>query len=588
MYTRIKSCLAMSHLKYSFAAVLLLAACAQTPETALSVQPPEQTVATPLAAPAVLVEAAKLPDVDLTTELLYQYLLSEFANQRGNKSLAANTSEDVAQQTRDPRLAKRAAQLALESGDMNKTIAAFRLWRETDPSVVMVPRVLSSLLLRGGRLDEARDEFAKVLKADPDHAANIFMQIYPLAVAYPDKSAVLKIIRELAAPYPAVAEAHLLVAQLAVAVDDEPLALNEVRKAKALRAEWDAPVALEAALLVKTDPALSLALLSHYLSKHPESDAIRLQYARSLLAQKQYQAAHDEFKRLSKNSPDNIELAFAVALISLQLNDMPGAEAELKGATALKGADAVEYFLGQLNEAKTDEAGALRHYRAVKTGEYQFPATLRLIDLLRKQGKIAEARLQLTQAQAVTLAQRLQALMIDAQLLSDAGQYSGAYQVLKQGLLKCPDQPELLYDAAMVADKLKQYAISEKLLRKLIKVKPDFAHAYNALGYSLLERKVHIKEAVSLVEKALVLSPEDPAIMDSVGWGYYRSGRLLDSVAMLRRAFAANPDPEIAGHLGEALWAQGEKAEAARVWQDSLKAHPDSDPLKAVMKRFVP
>ena len=599
MYPRIKSCLAMSHLKYSFAVVLLLAGCAQTGQVALPVHPPEQAkqadVSEPVVAsveniklPEVKLPEVKLPGIELTNELLYQYLLSEFANQRGFKALAVDVSSELAQQTRDPRLAKRAAQLALESGDMNKTVAAFRLWQETDPSAATAPRVLSSLLLRGGKLDEARDEFMKVLKADPDHAATVFLQLYPLTASYPDKPAVLKMMRELAASYPVVAEAHWLVAQLAVAAGDEPLALQEVRKAKALRAEWDAPVELEAALLAKTEPLAGLDLLSHYLTKYPQADSIRLQYARALLAQKRYQLAHDEFKALSQRSPDNLELAFAVALISLQLNDMPGAEAELRRATAIKGADAVEYFLGQLNEAKTDEAEALIHYRAVTSGEYQFPATLRLVYLLNKLGQLDAARLQLKLAQAVTPARQLQVLMIDAQLLSDAGQYSEAYQVLLQGLLKYPDQTELLYDAAMAADKLNQYAASEKLLRKLIQIKPDFAHAYNALGYSFLERNVHIKEAVTLVEKALALSPDDPAIMDSVGWGYYRSGRLDESVVMLKRSFSANADPEIAAHLGEVLWVRGDKTEATRIWQDSLKAHPDNAPLLTVIKRYQP
>jgi len=342
----------MNHLKYSFPVILLLAACAQTPKSVLPVQlkSSEQTAEIPPAEAAVAevnvsevkLPQVNLPDVELTNELLYQYLLSELAYQRGYKSMAVNVSEDIAQQTRDPRLAKRAAQLALESGDMNKTVAAFRLWQETDPSAVMAPRVLASMLLRGGKLEEARDEFAKVLKTEPEHAATVFMQLYPLAMGYPDKTAVLNMMRELVVPYPDVAEAHWLIAQLALAAKDETLALIEVRKAKVLRDEWDAPVALEAALLAKTEAALSLTLLGDYLKKYPQDDGLRLQYARALLAQKQYQAAHDEFQLLSQNSPENIELAFAVALISLQLNDLSGAEAELKGAAAIKGEDAVE------------------------------------------------------------------------------------------------------------------------------------------------------------------------------------------------------------------------------------------------------
>lgn len=583
MYVRIKSCIAMTHFRYLLIAGLLLAGCAHKP-----VAPPETSVQSEPQATVVAEAAPILPDVELTSELLYEYLLTEFASQRGHKALAVEGSRDLAQKTRDPRLAKRAAQLALESGDMNRTVAAFRFWQETEPSAVMATRVLSSLLMRGGKLEEARIEFVKVLKSEEPRVGPVFMQIYPMAASYPDRVASLQLVRDLAAPYPDVAEAHWVVAQLAAG--DERLALEEVRKAARLRPEWDAPVSLEAALLRKSEPLQSLEVLRRYLANYPKSGEVRLQYARALLEQKQYKAARDEFQILAGAAPDNVELAFSVALISLQMNDLTGAEAQLKAALTRggKGLDAVEYFLGQLSEAKENEAEALIHYREVKTGEYQFSAQLRIVYLLNKLGQVTEARQQLAQASVVTPAQRVQVMMIDAQLLSEAQQYSEAYRVLEQGLTKFPSDADLLFEAGMLADKLGKYDASEKLLRKLIQIKPDHAHAYNALGYSMLERNVRVAEAVLLVERALQLTPDDHAIMDSVGWGYYRSGRLDESVQMLRKAYAGNPDPEIAAHLGEVLWIRGDKAEAEKIWQDSLKSHPDSAPLQAVMKRYLP
>ena len=454
----------------------------------------------------------------------------------------------------------------------------------------MATRMLSSLLLRGGKLDEARIEFVKVLKSEEPAVGAVFVQLYTMAASYPDKAAALGLMRGLAAPYPKVAEAHWLVAQLATAASDETLALSEVRRARELKPEWGAPVSLEAQLLNKAEPQKSLSLLQRYLSAHPAAGDLRLQYARALLAQKQYQAARDEFQLLANESPDNVDLPFAIALISLQLNDLSGAESQFKTALLRGGKtqDVIEYFLGQLSEAKEDEAEALTHYLAVTQGEYQFTAQLRVVYLLNKQGRSDEARVQLQQAQAATPAQRVQVLMIEAQLLSEAKKFTEAYKALEQGMVKLPDQPDLLYEAAMLADKLGKFDVSEKHLRHLIKLKPDHAHAYNALGYSLLERNVRIKEALGLVEHALQLTPDDHAIMDSVGWGYYRNGKLDESVLMLKRAFAGNPDPEIAAHLGEVLWIRGDKAEAASIWQDSLKAHPDNAPLQAVMKRYLP
>ncbi len=578
----------MSHLNYLIAVSLLLVGCAQTTKPIVLEKP------TPVVAPVTQVMppvvAVTLPGIELTDAILYQYLLTEFANQRGHKALAVEGSEELAQQTRDPRLAKRAAQLALESGDMNRAVAALKLWQETEPSSSMATRMLSQLLLRGGRLDEALIEFIKVIKEDEFNRGAIFLQLYPMMAAYPDKRAILGLMSELARPYPEVAEGHWVVAQLALSAGDSVLALKEVREAARLRPEWDWPVALEAQLLSPAFPEQTLQVLSLFLARYPGASEIRLQYARALLALKQYALAHDEFEKLSLLAPDRVEMAFAVALITMQLKDLPGAEAELKHALEKggKGQDTVAYFLGQLNEAKENDTQALIYYREVKAGEYQYRAQLRVIDLLHKQGKLLEARQYLQQISGEGEKDKLQLLMIDAQMLRENHQSLEAMQILQEGLKKFPDNEALLYEVAMLADSLGQFDASEKILRHLIYLKPDHAQAYNALGYSLLERNVRINEALVLVEQALRLAPNDPAIMDSVGWGYYRSGKLNESVAMLRSAFLANPDPEIAAHLGEVLWVKGDKAEAIQIWQASLKASPDSAPLQAVMKRYLP
>lgn len=583
MYTRIKSCVAMNQFRHLILASLLLAGCAQTSEPARLIPPEKGVSAYPVA-----VEKTVLPDIKLSDELLYEMLLTEFAEQRGHNALAVDASEDVAQKTRDPRLVKRAAQLVLESGDMDRAVAAFRLWQAVEPNAMMATRMLSQLLLRGGKLSEARPNLLKVLESDPLNAGITFLQLYPLVAYQSDKPAALKLMRDLAKPYPAVSEAHWVVAQLALSIGDEKLALSEVRVSHKLKPQWDSPIALEAQLLHEAEPQQSLSLLSDYLSKHPKAHAIRLQYARELLAQKQYKAARGEFQYLVHEGPDNVKLAFAVALISLQLKDTPGVEAEFKQSLIKdgKGADEVAYYLGQLNEAKEDEAQALNYYRQVRKGKYVYSAQLRQVYLLSKLGQLSAAQHCLHKIKANTRAQHAQLVVVDAQLLRKAKQDKRAYRALQQGLLKQPNNSELLYETAMQADKLEHYQVAEKLLRKLIEIKPDDAQAYNALGYGFLERNVRIAEAVKLVEHALQLSPKDYSIMDSVGWGYYRSGKLNESVAMLRRALLGNPDPEIAAHLGEVLWTRGDKQEATQLLRGAFKDHPDNKQLKVLIKRF--
>ena len=572
----------MAQFKYIILGSLLLAACAHSPqkqEADDQIEQPEQQAEVP----------QMLPNVELSGELLYEFLLSEIASQRDNDTLAVEGSTDLAKKTRDPRLAMRAAHIALQFGQIDKGIEALRIWRDADPASLMARRMLSSVLLRSGKLDEAGDEFVNLLKADKAHSAQTFVQIYQMLATYPDKSAALKLLRELSQPYPRVAEAHWGVAQLAQASGNGELALNEARQARNLRPEWDMAASLEAQLLQKNSPQQGLDVLRSYLSSYPDAREIRLQYARALLDQKQYRPAREEFQRMADENPDNPDMAYAIALISLQLNDLKNAEIQLKQTLSKgkKDQDTVQYYLGQLSEAKKNGDEAIAYYREVKNGEYLVAAQIRIAYLLSKRGQLAEAR-QLLQARGTDNQQRAQLVMVEAQLLREANQFDEAYQVLSQALEKSPNHIDLLYETAMMADKIGKPDMFEQLMRKLIKIKPDHAQAYNALGYGLLERNERIPEAMQLVEKALQLAPDDAAIMDSVGWGYYRSGKLDESVKMLQRAFAGNANPEIAAHLGEVLWVRGDKEAAKKIWQNSLKENSGNEQLQTVIKKFDP
>jgi Flp pilus assembly protein TadD len=336
MSSRIEGRMNMKRVNFLIVCSLLLTACAQMPQPAEPLQAlaqaepgpkPELKPAVEAQQPeAALPNEPALPNIALSNDLLYEYLLSEIAIQRGHLALALETSLDIAKHTRDPRLARRAAQLSFESGDMNKAIEAFKLWQEVEPGSQLASRMLASILLRGGKLDEARLELARVLQTDKANLGVNFMQIFQLISPYPDKRAALQLMRELAEPYPMLAEAHWSVAQLALQAGDEALALSEARQAQSLRPEWDLAVLLQVQLLQKNSPLQALALLSDYLAKYPDARDIRLQYARMLLEQKQLEPSRLQFQRLAQDSPDNPDLAFAIALISLQLNDLQGAE----------------------------------------------------------------------------------------------------------------------------------------------------------------------------------------------------------------------------------------------------------------------
>ena len=564
---------------------LLLVACAHAPQQ-VTVEQPKPVVESP---PVVEEPQLKLPKLELNGETLYEFILGDIASQRGNPELAAQVYMDLAKETQDPRVARRAAQLSLDAHAMDKSVEALNLWLKLEPTSHQAKQLLTTVLLSGGKLEEARPYLTEMLAAYPALVGNTFMQIYSLLARYPDRELVYKLLHELAQPYPRVEEAHLVQAQAAALAGKRDIAKAEVHQARALRPNWEQAALFEVQLIQQESPQQGLAILKNFLAAFPDAGEARLIYARMLLEQKQYVDSRTEFQLLLNTHSDSADLAFAVAMLSLELGELDRAESELREALAKgkKDESTVYYYLGQLNEAKKHDDDAMQNYRQVLEGEYEFSARTRIAYLLYKSGKLDEAREYLHQTNALNNQQRVQLLSIEAELLRNAKQVEAAYQVLTQGLEKLPNHPDLLYETAMLADQLGKHDIFEQMMRKVIEIKPDYAQAYNALGYSLLERNERVPEGMQLVEKASQLSPDDAGIIDSVGWGHYRMGNLDKSLEFLRRAYKIDHDPEIAAHLGEVLWVQGEKEQAKRIWDDALKSHPKNEALQSVIKKFI-
>lgn len=530
------------------------------------------------------------PKMELSSQMLYTFLLADISAQRGQPELAAQVYLELAKKTRDVRVARRAAQLAYESRQMEYSLEAFRLWHELEPKAVLPGQMLATVLVSGGKLEEARPHIVELLAADRKNSGRNFVQLYQLFARQSDKQAVYIMMQELAQPYPDIAEMHWVLAQAAEAAVRHDDALREARQARTLRPEWEHAALLEARLLQEKSPSESLAVIKKYLEAYPEAHEVRLYYARALLEHKHYQESRIQFQQLLKKKPGNADVAFAIALLSMQMGEFDRAEKELRQALEVgkKDSSTVHYYLAQLNEAKNNEEIALQEYLKVKEGEYLFPSRLRMAYLQAKAKKINEAREILYQTKAKNNQQLAQLILTEGQLLRGAKRYDLAFQVLSKGLEKLPNQTDLMYEAAMVADKQGKFAVSEEMLRKLIKIDPEHAHAYNALGYSLLERKVRLAEAMQLLEKAYQLAPDDAAILDSLGWGHYLTGNMPKSEEFMRRAYAAFQDEEIAAHLGEVLWQRGARDEARNIWLENLKKNPESTVLKAVIKKFFP
>ncbi|HEY6241221.1 MAG TPA: tetratricopeptide repeat protein [Burkholderiales bacterium] len=534
------------------------------------------------------VDRSALPNQELTENLLYEFLLAEIAGQRGNVALSAQAYVDLAKRTRDPRIARRATEVALYARMNTAAIEAATVWYETDPGSLRPLLALSGLLVAAGRYEEALPNLKKVLASSASEPASGFAQLTRTLASAQDKQAALKLVQSLAADYPKLPEAHFAVARAAANAGEERVALEEARKAGQLRPDYEAAVLLEAQLLQKVSTDQAAALLAGYLKRNPAARETRLAYARLLVAQKRFGEARAEFQKLMTGVPDSTDMAFAVALLSLQLKDYDSAERYLKSLidSPYRDKDAVRLYLGEVAEERKNLPEALRWYDEVGEGEQYVQAQIRYAQVLFKQGKLDEARARLQHAGAKNSQQRVQLILAEAQLLREANQPKAAFDLVGQALDRLPNDPELLYDYAMLAERIERVDILESSLRKLIEIRPEHAHAYNALGYSLADRNQRLPEARQLIEKALTLAPDDSFIIDSMGWVLYRQGKLKDSLGYLKRAYAGRPDAEIAAHLGEVLWASGERAEAERVWSDATREAPDNETLANTIKRL--
>jgi len=527
---------------------------------------------------------------DLNEPTLYEFLLGEIALQRGDAQLAAQTYLDLAKRTRDPRVARRAVEVASQARLADLAIDAAKLWQELEPTSPQALQITAALLVGAKRVEEAEPYLEKLLVSEGVNLENGFMQLNRLIAGNPDKAANSRLVRRLAAKYPQLPQAHYAVGQAALTANEDDAALASSRRAQELKPEWEPAVMLEAQALQKKSPSAAAKRLGDYVAKNPNAAEARLNYARLLVLDKRYPEARSEFQKVLDANPNNPEVGYAVGVLAFQLKEYAVAEQTLKRVLGMRyrDPDGVRYLLGQIAEEQKRWPQAIQWYEQIQEGDHALNARMRTAGAIAKQGKLDEARKYLQQVVTDNPAEEVQLTVVEAQLLRDANKHGDAFALLGEALKRQPEQPELLYDYALTAEKLEKFDLLESNLRKLIQVRPEHAHAYNALGYSFADRNLRLPEARKLVEKALELSPEDYYIIDSLGWVQYREGKLKDAAATLQRAYTGRPDAEIGAHLGEVLWQMGQRDEAKRVWDEALKTAPENETLLKTIKKFRP
>ena len=563
--------------------------------------PPTTTTTTPDA------DATRVPhDADLSADLFYRLLLGDVAMQRGDMVVAARAYLDAARSTSDSRLAGRATEIAIAARDRTLVRDAASLWSKLDPDAERPRHVLAALEANGNRGALPNTEANDELRARIEHVlaeaalsgpgvGDVFLQLNRLFSGQSDRQAVLSLVRDVAKPYPKTPEAHYAVAVAAYAVGPGDAAAakearDEIDEALKLRPDWERGVMLEAEIVNRQSPQEAIAGLEAFVAAHPDAKRVAAALAQRYVDQKRFADARAVMQRLWDRERDSRDLEFGVATIALQMKDY--AEAE-RLFTDLKQAGygepgVIDLYLAQVAEETRQWAKAIEHYQVVTDGDRAWLAKLRIGAMYGKQGQLAKAQRYLAGLNAVTKDQKIQLTQAEAQLLRDAGDDSGAYRLLAKHLADQPDTPDLIYDFAMVAEKLDKVDEAEAKLKHLVSLRPDDAQALNALGYTLVDRTPRVDEGLSFIRRAHELSPDDPYILDSLGWAYYRLGRFDDAERFLQKAFAGRADAEIAAHLGEVLWRRGEHDKARRVWKAQLDMTPDNRMLKETIERFAP
>ncbi|MBD9499182.1 tetratricopeptide repeat protein [Pseudomonas sp. PDM17] len=520
-------------------------------------------------------------------DTMFSLLTAELAGQRNRFDIALANYVEQARETRDPGVAERAFRIAEYLGADQEALDTSLIWAKAAPDNLDAQRAAAIQLARTGQYDESMVYMEKVLngqgdthfdflalsaaETDPDTRAGLLQSFDRLLKKYPDNGQLLfgkaLLLQQDGRPQEAL---HLL--------EDNSASKHDV-----------APLLLRARLLQsmkRSDEALPL--LKAGIKEHPDDKRVHLAYARLLVEQNRLEDAKAEFSALVEQFPDDDDLRFSLALVCLEAQAWDEAKVYLQELVERDShVDSAHFNLGRLAEEQKDPETALKEYALVGPGNDFLPAQLRSTEILLDQKRYDDASRRLAETRDRQPDYAIQLYLIEAEGLSNRDQVDRAWNVIQQGLKQFPDDLNLLYTRSMLAEKRNDLAQMEQDLRLIIQREPDNAMALNALGYTLADRTTRYSEARDLIQKAHSLNPDDPAILDSLGWVNYRLGNLSEAETYLRKALERFPDHEVAAHLGEVLWAQGKQSEARKVWATALQSQPDSAVLRDTLLRLT-
>ncbi|PCE31580.1 tetratricopeptide repeat protein [Burkholderia ubonensis] len=538
-------------------------------------------------------EKKNLPSVPLTSQIVYQVLAAEVALQRNQPAPAFQTYLALARDTRDPRMAQRATEIALAAQSPADALSAANLWRQYAPDSNRASQVDAALLVLAGKPADAQPMLARELaRATGDTRGPAILALQALLARGADRVGGLAVLRDMLKNDMNRPEAQLALARQQLATDDKDGAAQSLKQALQIRPDY-LPAALMLSQMGPAERAAGIASFEKYVQQNPKSRDARLALSQLYLADERLDDAQKQFETMRKLDSKDPTPLMALALIKIQQKKLDDATSYLKQYVQLgekqPNADVGQgyIYLAQIAIDQGNDTAASQWLDKVdQTSQHYLPAQITRAQLLQKQGKTDEARKVLDNLPVNDPRDAAVIARTDASILFTAKRYGEAETRLSRAVDDFPDDPDLRYDYAMAAEKTGHYTTMEKQLRELIRTQPDNPQAYNALGYSLADRNQRLPEASKLIEKAVALAPNDAYIMDSLGWVKFRMGDSAGATTVLRRAYDLQPNAEIGAHLGEVLWKSGAQEEARTAWRAAQKLEPDNDTLVQTLKRL--
>lgn len=549
--------------------------------------PQQQASPVPVAQPAPVPDDTPQVYGSFSEETVFSLLSAELAGQRDRFDIALGNYLTQARKTQDPGVSERAFRIAEYLGADQPALETALLWARNAPGDLDAQRAAAIQLARNGQYDESLVYMEKVLQGQGD----THFDFLALSAADTDENTrrgLLQSFERLLAKYPGNGQLIFGKALLMQQDGNTEGALGLLEDNPPQEGEI-APILLCARLLAALDRGdEAMPLLEKNLKKIPDDKRLRLTYARMLVEQNRMDDAKVQFATLVQQYPDDDELRYSLALVCLEGKAWDEAYSYLQELVE-RGShvDSARLNLGRIAEERGDPQAALDEYAQVGPGTDFLPAQLRQADILIANGRADEASRRLAEARDAQPDYAIQLYLIEAETLANNDKTQSAWLVLQNAIKQNPDDLNLLYTRSMLAEKRDDLAQMEKDLRAILAREPNNAMALNALGYTLSDRTTRFDEARVLIERAHQLNPEDPAVLDSLGWVNYRLGNLDDAERYLRSALERFPDHEVAAHLGEVLWANGKQREARKIWGKALQEQPDSPILRSTILRLT-